>query len=795
MTAADLLLTVVDLVIILGAVGLLFYIVVQPTLAPGLPGRGRHLILFGILLTVALHVTELALSIFTPAAMLSGNDGILDKNLPDWAYWLFSRAGLLLIMLGALYGVLLRRDVGRAIAASSRRMRQALDQAREAEDRYRSLLDTTSRSVACYTFEEPLPVKAPIDVQLEQIKEALLTECNHNFAKDLRFESPSDVVGTRFRFADITSDEGAFRGLHAAFFAGGYRLSEYECQFVNHAGKERVIRVSATGIVNDGKLQRFWCETTNIIDYHRARSALYRRRQFQELLASVSSRLVVSPSEDAASALTECVKEVGTFIGGNRATIIWVDWNRGVGEILYAWQSEHGRPVSDITMENFPYLSKCVASEQTICINDIAEVPPEAQEDIANLDGTGLQSFLMVPLKASGTVVGAFSIGNDESASDWGEQDELDARVFAELFANYVLRLRSRRELDDALDSLRKASDRLQAENVYLRDEIKLSHDFDEIVGESDAIRRCLQMVEQVADTMTPVLLLGETGTGKELVARALHEHSSRRHRPLVKVNCAALPANLIESELFGFQKGAFTGADVSKRGRFDLANESTLFLDEIAEIPLELQAKLLRVLQEGEFERLGDSKTIRVDVRILAATNRDLLKAVDAGEFRSDLFYRINMFPIELPPLREREGDIRLLAEHFASMHAKRLDRDVSAISARMMEQLNAYQWPGNVRELEGVIQRSLISSTGSVLELDKALFDIRDELDPALPNVIGESGFEDLRAIERRHIMTVLDECKWKISGTHGAAARLGIPPSTLRSKMKRLAIARPG
>ena len=347
--------------------------------------------------------------------------------------------------------------------------------------------------------------------------------------------------------------------------------------------------------------------------------------------------------------------------------------------------------------------------------------------------------------------------------------------------------LRQRRALDAALGSLQAATDRLEAENVYLRTEIKLSHDFEEIVGNSDALRRSLQMVEQVADTMTPVLILGETGTGKELIARALHEYSGRRHRPLVKVNCAALPASLIESELFGFEKGAFTSADAPKRGRFDLAHGSTLFLDEIGEIPVELQAKLLRVLQEGEFERLGGNKTITVDVRIIAATNRDLWTACEDGEFRSDLYYRINTFPIELPALRERGDDIRLLAEHFAKMHAQRLGRDITEISASMMRQLETYHWPGNVRELEGVIQRALISSSGTVLELGQSLAGRGDA-------ILADTGAHNLSAVERDHITTILEECRWKIAGKTGAAAALDVPPSTLRSKMKKLGIQRP-
>jgi len=335
---------------------------------------------------------------------------------------------------------------------------------------------------------------------------------------------------------------------------------------------------------------------------------------------------------------------------------------------------------------------------------------------------------------------------------------------------------------------LEEATERLEAENVYLRQEIELTHGFDEIVGQSDVVLRSLQLVEQVAPTRTPVLIMGETGTGKELVARAIHEVSDRCDRPLVKVNCAALPANLIESELFGHEKGAFTGAESVKRGRFDLADGSTLFLDEIGEIPVELQAKLLRVLQEGEFDRLGGSKTIKVDVRLVVATNRNLAQAVQAGEFRSDLYYRINTFPIEMPALRDRGDDIQLLTEHFVKSHAPRLGRDVSEISSEMMNQLRRYSWPGNVRELEGIVQRALISSSGPVLDLAEPLIDVTQEPDQH------EGTVSDLKLVEREHIVAVLEDANWRISGTAGAAAKLGIPPSTLRSKMKKLSIVRP-
>ena len=426
-------------------------------------------------------------------------------------------------------------------------------------------------------------------------------------------------------------------------------------------------------------------------------------------------------------------------------------------------------------------------------IEDVSSMPADMSVDRKALMARNVRSFVAVPLVVGGDTVGALSIACRRIQRDWSDADVDEIRVFGELLANFVHRLISQRSLDAALAGLKKATERLEAENVYLRGEIEDTHGFDEIIGESPAIVHCLRLVEQVAETNTPVLVLGETGTGKELVARAIHDRSNRASRPLVKVNCAALPANLIESELFGYEKGAFTGAERSKRGRFEIANGSTLFLDEIGEIPLDLQAKLLRALQEGEFERLGGTRTITVDVRIIAATNRDLTQAVMDGEFRSDLFYRINTFPIELPPLRSRGNDIQLLAEHFINVHSKNLRRDVNAMSANMMQRLRDYSWPGNVRELESVIQRALIASSGPVLELPMQQSEVEAEHESDSPRVLSTS-IADLRVVERDHILAVLEESEWKIAGKSGAAAKLGIPPSTLRSKMKRLAIVRP-
>jgi len=347
-------------------------------------------------------------------------------------------------------------------------------------------------------------------------------------------------------------------------------------------------------------------------------------------------------------------------------------------------------------------------------------------------------------------------------------------------------RKQSETALKEAHDELSKLKNQLEAENIYLQEELRQDQAFGDILGQSEAIKDVLFKVNKVAPTDATVLIVGETGTGKELVARAIHDASQRKDRPLIKVNCAALSPSLIESELFGHEKGAFTGAAAKKLGRFELANTGTLLLDEIGELPLDLQSKLLRVLQEGEFERVGGDKTIKTDVRILASTNRDLKEAVEKGRFREDLWYRLNVFPITTPPLRGRRDDIRLLTEHFARSFARKFGKDLTAISPEALPALCTYSWPGNVRELANVIERAVINLRGTVLEILED-FPVREADLLAAPVLT-------LEYIERDHIRRVLDDLNWRIDGPKGAARVLGINPSTLRTRMAKLGISKP-
>ena len=336
---------------------------------------------------------------------------------------------------------------------------------------------------------------------------------------------------------------------------------------------------------------------------------------------------------------------------------------------------------------------------------------------------------------------------------------------------------------------MERAKHQLEQQNQYLQEEIKQSHNFENIVGRSPALAAALENVRRVALTDASVLITGETGTGKELVARAVHSASNRHDKPLIKVNCAALPTGLVESELFGHERGAFSGAIARRIGRFELAHGGTIFLDEIGEVPPEVQVKLLRVLQEREFERVGGNVSIKADVRIIAATNRDLLACVKEGSFREDLYYRLNVFPIKLPPLRERKEDVSLLAQYLISKYCARLGKRIDRIDERTMQQLLAYPWPGNVRELENIIERAVILATGNVLE-------IGPELLAATPAAAASNGDDSsLEALQRNHILATLEKTKWVIEGAGGAAKLLDLHPNTLRSRLKKLGITRAG
>jgi len=390
----------------------------------------------------------------------------------------------------------------------------------------------------------------------------------------------------------------------------------------------------------------------------------------------------------------------------------------------------------------------------------------------------GVKSLCSAPLLVHDRVRGALNVGRRHDDAFSQEEIELLSEV-AKQIAIAVENALAHREIVDLKDKLAK-------EKLYLEDEIRTEHNFEEIIGDGSALKRLLKQVEIVAPTDSTVLVQGETGTGKELIARAIHNLSGRRVRTFVKMNCAAIPTGLLESELFGHEKGAFTGAIGTKVGRFELADGGTLFLDEVGDIPLELQSKLLRVLQEQEFERLGSTRTIRVNVRLVAATNRDLSQMVANLQFRNDLYYRLNVFPVTVPPLRDRQEDIPVLIRYFAQKFARRMKKRIERIPSEVITALSRYHWPGNIRELENLIERAVILSRDVELRVPLA------ELKPIAS--MESQPFATLETAEREHIVRALKIASWIIGGPAGAAAKLGMKRTTLQSKMQKLGITRP-
>jgi formate hydrogenlyase transcriptional activator len=394
-----------------------------------------------------------------------------------------------------------------------------------------------------------------------------------------------------------------------------------------------------------------------------------------------------------------------------------------------------------------------------------------------------------LPLVSRGRVLGTFGVVKYQANAFSGDIE------FLTQIANQVAIA-----VENALafGEIRELKDKLAQEKLYLEDEIRSEMNFAQIVGNSASLRKVLKRVETVAPTDSTVLIYGETGTGKELIARAIHDLSPRRSKPFVKLNCAAIPTGLLESELFGHEKGAFTGAIAQRIGRFEVANGGTIFLDEIGEVPLELQTKLLRVLQEREFERLGSSRTLRTDARLIAATNRDLEAMVSEQKFRSDLFFRLNVFPVQLPPLREREGDIPLLVRQFAQQFSRRMNKMIETIPSATMDALSRYHWPGNIRELQNVIERAVIISTGPVLSIDVADLKFPKFGQPSekleSPKSPANGALHDvLEQSERQQILKALEQCNWVVAGPKGAAAQLGMKRSTLQQRIRKLGIAR--
>jgi transcriptional regulator with GAF, ATPase, and Fis domain len=507
---------------------------------------------------------------------------------------------------------------------------------------------------------------------------------------------------------------------------------------------------------------------------------------FERLALSVSSFFSTLEADEADGAVARALEEVGTTFGVDECTFVSYG-DRGTVRVVRSWAQSPHTPCSDEDVASMPWLLQRVARNAVVAMTPATDVPQAAARDRAHAERTGVVARLAVPVALRGRVVYGLIIGSRQRHAQWHGPIVERLRLVGEIIGAGLECVRQDQALRASQAEVERLGDGARGDTLYLKEEARNQAEADQIIGESTGFKVALARLGQVAPLDATVLLLGETGTGKELFARALHDRSRRRDRMLVRVNCAALPASLIESELFGHERGAFTGAISMRQGRFELADGGTIFLDEIGDLAPELQAKLLRVLQEGEFERVGSSKMRRVDVRVIAATHMDLEKAVADGRFRADLYYRLSVYPITLPPLRERPEDIPQLVWFFIHRHQRNLGRRIERVPGGVMHALQRHEWPGNVRELENVIERAMIRSTNGTLQLDDPL---RVVVRASQPAACGDS----LDSVQRFHIERVLRECGWRINGAGNAAVRLGIHPNTLRFRIKKLGVVIP-
>ena len=515
--------------------------------------------------------------------------------------------------------------------------------------------------------------------------------------------------------------------------------------------------------------------------------------QFETLLSQISTNFITLKLWQIDKGIQRAIKLLGVFMKVDRVYIMLFSEDKTTFSETYSWAAQGvintGAKYQSVPTKNFPWYFSTITNGHTICIEDEVDLPEEGRKEIGPLlEAENTKAFISVPITFEDDTLGFIAFDDCHSSREWPRSMVNRLRLVGEIFANALSRKRNEEALQDAYQEIAILKDRLQAENTYLREEVKANSNYEKIIGSKNGLKQVIHKIEQVAPTDSTVLILGETGTGKELLARAIHDLSNRKNAPLIKLNCAALPATLIESELFGHEKGAFTGALTKRIGRFELADKGTLFLDEIGEMPLELQVKLLRVLQEGELERIGNPKTIKVNVRIIAATNRNLQEEISKKQFRSDLYYRLCVFPIRVPALRKRKEDMLDLVQFFLQKSAKKIGKAIPAITNSTIQKLQSYDWPGNVRELENVIERALILNTGKTLQINDASFEF---VHTYSTNLTPEA--QTLEAVERKHIIQTLEACQWKVEGPNGASTILDIHPSTLRSRMKKLAISR--
>jgi formate hydrogenlyase transcriptional activator len=657
--------------------------------------------------------------------------------------------------------------------------KQAKEALRESEERVRLILDSAAEAIfGCNP-------------------DGTCLFCNQAAVRLLGYDGPAELIGKNMHSLEhhTRKDGTAFPIDECPIYVGFHtNLSVHidDDIFWRKDGTSFPVEYWSHPMLRDGKTVGAVITFFDITERKDAEAALRKNQQRKSSLLEINNAIINNLTQEALFASAyEAIRRVVSF---DRAAFLLHQPEKKTLKLL----SMNSDAESDFFLLGKDYdleetrISAWVLEHQQAVVRSDLEKEQESPGD-RRLVEEGIQSYCVVPLVAMGVSIGTFTVWS-EAKNRYSEADSELLQEVANQVALAIANMKSYEEI-----AALKA--RLEKENVYLQEEIRTEHNFEEIVGNSPSLLELLRRVDQVAPTDSSVLIYGETGTGKELIARAIHDRSARKSRPLVKVNCSAISAGLVESELFGHVKGAFTGAVERRIGRFELADGGTIFLDEVGELPLETQVKLLRVLQEREFEPVGSNRTVHVDVRLIAATNRDLQQSISAGSFRSDLYYRLNVFPLEVPPLRERRSDISQLAMFFLSRYSRNLGKKIEGISAAAVEGLKNYSWPGNVRELQNVIERALILGDGPILELGPDLIggSFHATLSDTTPEVTKtppggpSSQFQTLAEIERAHISAVLQQTNGVVEGAHGAAKTLGIHPNTLRHRMEKLGIKR--
>jgi len=637
------------------------------------------------------------------------------------------------------------------------------DGLKESEERYRSLIEASPSAIMV-------------------IQDGNIIFTNPAGAELFGFYDPEEMVG--LSAIDLISQESQQLVVERLEnLELGKRNPTAEIALVRQDGSKIIAESTSVTSLLQGKSVGIII-AKDITERKQAEEAQEERLRFQELVSRISTKFIGLIGVEFEQAIQEALAAIGGYFDVDSVRFYRLSLQGDIIEMRNVWRSEHlisEKETTEMYKMKYPHLAAHYSQGEPIVYGCPDECPP-LPDLIEILKYAKIKAGVGVPLEIDDSGVDVFALARIQSEHEWPKDIIEYCKSIGQIMLSAMRRREIEIELQNRHDEIKLLKDRLAQENIYLRQEIVVQFRHDEIIGDSDAMKGVLKLAKMVAKQDTSVLILGETGTGKELIARAIHNISQRKDRAMIKVNCAALPATLIESELFGREKGAFTGALSRQVGRFEAADGSTIFLDEIGDMPLEMQAKLLRVLQDGQFERLGSAESVTADVRLIAATNHNLEQEMRAGRFRQDLYYRLSVFPITVPPLRERRGDIPLLVWSFVREFGESMGKSIIEISKKAMDTLKSYSWPGNVRELKNIVERAMILSTGTTLHLD-------------------QMGFEDaeatqsttLKRVEKNHILEILEDTGWKISGRNGAAEVLGLKESTLRARLKKLGIQR--